>query len=96
MTYKISPDIQGNMTESLMHEKEIVNGLDLDRVNLPNVNDNKATYESKAASKNRTARGKILTKLSAVPETDRTLLLQIYKTYGRDINVVEWYKTFKN
>ena len=34
IVYWISPDIQGNMIESIMHEKMILHGVDIDWVNM--------------------------------------------------------------
>lgn len=82
LSERIAPDIQGKMTHSLMHSGENLQKTfeTIQRVK-------KDFYEFSEEERSEQVR-----KL----ENDTTKLMEGYKQYGKDIDVNEWFKTFKS
>jgi len=83
ITERISPDIQGLMTKSLMFSGTILHEYGMKILKLKNKEIPEYSDEDKK---------EMLTKC----EQDTTKLMEGYKYYGKDIDVNEWFKTFKD
>jgi hypothetical protein len=79
---RIAPDIQGKMTYSLMHSGKILQDA-FERIQVIKKDLPPLTEEERSQQ---------VTKL----EQDATRLMEGYKYYGKDIDVNEWFKTFKD
>jgi hypothetical protein len=81
---RISPDIQGKMTKALMFSGEIISRKT--RVILERKGKRVAQSEDQDEE----------AKMIRMNEQDTTKLMEGYKYYGKDIDVNEWYKSFKS
>jgi hypothetical protein len=81
ITDRISPDIQGKMTQSLMHSGEILSKYTLKIAELNSKKGDHSTEKEKL-------------KLKRDCEQDVTKLMESYKYYGKDIDVNDWFKSF--
>lgn len=81
ITNRISPDIQGKMTYSLMHSGEILSKYTL------MINEMSGKSVGPTSEKDKT-------ELKRECEQDVTKLMESYKYYGKDIDVNDWFKNF--
>lgn len=89
----ISPDIQGNMAHSLMHSGENLQEY-TSKVKASNPAPTK-TKEKLTEKQREEARLEKQRREAELLEQDITKLMDGYKDYGKDIDVNEWYKSFK-
>lgn len=92
LLYWISPDIQGNMIESLMLENNLLEWWDTSRLINLNSKGNIKSEHYNAYEQELKAKDRMDTNMEP---SDWALLMQIYKIYSKDINVVDWYEHFK-
>lgn len=81
---RISPDIQGKMTKSLMYSGDIIS------------EKTKFILERKGKKVSSSNNEGDKTTMSRMHEQDTTKLMDGYKYYGKDIEVNDWYKSFKS